>query len=101
MVKAWNELSVLIAGCGSIGKRHARVLKSLQVTDIRACDPVPEQRQALSAQMPTVRTYDSLRSRPSRFARRRLHLHSALDARSHGPAGDRSRLPRPDRKTAV
>ena len=59
MVKAWKELSVLVAGCGSIGKRHARVLNSLGVTDIRVCDPVPEQRQSLSAELPAVRMYDS------------------------------------------
>ncbi len=68
MVKPWNALSVLIAGCGSIGKRHARVLDSLGVRDVRACDPVPEQRESLLAQVPTVRMYESyaegLRDRP-------------------------------------
>jgi predicted dehydrogenase len=59
MVKAWNELSVLIAGCGSIGKRHARVLGILGVKDIRACDPAPAQRQSLAAESPGVRRYDS------------------------------------------
>ena len=39
MVKTWTDMSVLIVGCGSIGKRHARVLRSLGVADIRACDP--------------------------------------------------------------
>jgi len=68
MVKSWTDLSVLIVGCGSIGKRHARVLRSLGVADIRACDPAPEQRLALSAESPSVRMYDSfeagLRDRP-------------------------------------
>jgi predicted dehydrogenase len=68
MVKPWNQLAVLIAGCGSIGKRHARVLHSLGVADLRACDPTAEQRQALAAQVPTVRLYanyaDGLRERP-------------------------------------
>jgi predicted dehydrogenase len=59
MVKTWREMSVLIVGCGSIGKRHARVLKSLDVADLRACDPLPEQRQSLSAESPNVRMYDS------------------------------------------
>jgi predicted dehydrogenase len=59
MVKPWNQLSVLIVGCGSIGKRHARVLHSLNVSDVRACDPMPEQRQALSAESPTVKIYES------------------------------------------
>jgi predicted dehydrogenase len=59
VVKAWRELSILIAGCGSIGKRHARVLRDLGVTDIWACDPVPEQRESLLAQVPTVKMYDT------------------------------------------
>jgi predicted dehydrogenase len=68
MTKAWNELSVLVVGCGSIGKRHARVLASLGVADIRACDPAAEQRQSLSAETPSARMYDTyeaaLRERP-------------------------------------
>jgi predicted dehydrogenase len=68
MVEAWNELSVLIVGCGSIGKRHARVLKSLGVGGVRACDPSLEQRKAFSAESPGVRICDSydagLRDRP-------------------------------------
>jgi predicted dehydrogenase len=59
MVKVWNELSVLVAGCGSIGKRHGRVLRSLGVADLRACDPAAEQRQAFSAEMPGARIYES------------------------------------------
>ena len=68
MVKDWTDLSVLIVGCGSIGKRHARVLRSLGVADVRACDPSSEQRQLLSAESPNVRMYDcydaGLRDRP-------------------------------------
>jgi len=68
MVKAWTDLSVLIVGCGSIGKRHARVLDGLGVADLRACDPVPAQRQLFSAELPGVRMVDSydagLRDRP-------------------------------------
>ena len=58
MVEGWTNLSVLIAGCGSAGKRHARVLHSLGVRDIRACDPVPAQREALAEETP-VRLYES------------------------------------------
>ena len=58
MVKDWHELSVLIAGCGSIGKRHARVLHGLGVTDLRACDPTAEQGQRL-AQETSARMYSS------------------------------------------
>ena len=59
MVKDWRDLSVLIVGCGSIGKRHARVLAGLQVQDLRACDPRMEQRASLLAQVPTVKISES------------------------------------------
>lgn len=59
MVKPWQQVSILIAGCGSIGKRHARVLNSLGVQDIRACDPLPEQRQSLLTESPGVKMYES------------------------------------------
>ena len=59
MVKDWRNVSTLIAGCGSIGKRHARVLHSLGVSDIRACDPSADQRRSLLEQVPSVKTYDS------------------------------------------
>lgn len=52
-------VSALIVGCGSIGKRHARALTRLGVADIRACDPIPAQRDAMRAQTPAVKLYDS------------------------------------------
>ena len=59
MVSDWRALSVLIVGCGSIGKRHARVLAGLGIQDLRACDPRAEQRAALLAQVPTVKMFES------------------------------------------
>jgi len=59
MTGQWQDLSVLIAGCGSIGKRHARVLHGLGVRDLRACDPVETQRESLRSQVPSVRFRDS------------------------------------------
>jgi predicted dehydrogenase len=60
LVKRWNELSVLIVGCGSAGQRHARVLNSLGVSDIRACDPAASQRNSLLAQVSCRAVYESL-----------------------------------------
>jgi predicted dehydrogenase len=59
VVKRWQDISMLIVGCGSIGKRHARVLAELGATDLRACDPSAEQRRALVEQVPSVKTCDS------------------------------------------
>lgn len=60
MAEQWQDISALIIGCGSIGRRHARVLRSLGVTDIRACDPVASQRASLLSESPSVRLYESL-----------------------------------------
>ena len=54
MTQPWQDISVLIAGCGSIGKRHARVLHGLGVRDIRACDPVEAQRESMRGESPSV-----------------------------------------------
>ncbi len=55
----WRSVSVLIAGCGSIGRRHGRVLAGLGVRDLRACDPVPGQRAIFQGEVPNARLYDS------------------------------------------
>lgn len=46
MSEAWQQLSALVVGFGSIGRRHARILRELGLTDIRMCDPMPERRDA-------------------------------------------------------
>ena len=38
MSSEWQELKVLVLGCGSIGKRHARILRDLGVSNICLCD---------------------------------------------------------------
>lgn len=54
-MKTIQDLKVLIAGCGSIGRRHARVLcEDLALTDVRACDPIEAQRRALLEHVPGV-----------------------------------------------
>src|ERR1022692_1963256 len=39
---AWLEYRALVVGCGSIGRRHARNLKSLGVRQLAFCDTNPE-----------------------------------------------------------
>jgi threonine dehydrogenase-like Zn-dependent dehydrogenase len=59
MPKKWNELSVLILGCGSIGKRHGRVMQSLGIRDVRAYDTSVKAREEMATQMPFIKLYNS------------------------------------------
>lgn len=52
-----TQLRVLVAGCGSIGKRHIEVLQSLGITDLAACDPSEASRQAVAEAAPGIRLY--------------------------------------------
>lgn len=42
---------VLIIGCGSIGRRHARVLQQLGLANLAVCDPADGQRRALQQEL--------------------------------------------------
>lgn len=55
MGKNLENLNVLIVGCGSIGRRHARVLTSLGVKDIIAYDNNKEQIDLIKKEQPNVR----------------------------------------------
>ena len=59
MTRDWHELSVLIAGCGSIGKRHAKALLDLGVRDLRACDPSERARQGMVGVGSSITLFDS------------------------------------------
>ena len=87
VVEAWQSLSVLIVGCGSIGKRHARNLAKLGIGDIRVCDPVASQMEGLCAETPSSQPYPSfeagLAARPDCvwiMTPPRLHIPMALRA---------------------
>lgn len=61
-------MSVLIAGAGSIGKRHARALLDLGVRDLRVCDPRPQACAEIAAGASSAKLFDSyeagLKGRP-------------------------------------
>jgi predicted dehydrogenase len=59
MDDAWRDSKILIAGCGSIGRRHARILSRLGVARIQVCDPIAEQVHAVQAEAPSVVVADS------------------------------------------
>ena len=50
MIKAAG-MKVLVAGSGSIGRRHMRNLRSLGVSEIAACDPDPERLAPMVAEL--------------------------------------------------
>lgn len=83
----FKNLKILIAGCGSIGKRHASVLTSLGVSDIWAYDPSAEQLQSLIKESPGVKPCDSfedgLANNPDAvfiLTPTRLHIAAAIQA---------------------
>ena len=87
----WKDSSILIAGCGSIGKRHARVLRSMGVRDIRISDPVEEQRRGLVAEGPVAGEFaaygEGIASRPDAVlicTPTRMHVPMALEALDAG-----------------
>ena len=49
-----RDLNILIAGCGSIGKRHAQVLWESGLRNLTACDPSPQQRQSMQDLLPGI-----------------------------------------------
>src|SRR5580698_2996417 len=55
----FKSLRILLAGCGSIGHRHARVLRGLGLTRLVACDPNKKQLLSLIEQNPGVETCES------------------------------------------
>ncbi len=59
MEKNIEKLKILIAGCGSIGKRHARILASLGVKNIMAYDNKKDQVVNLINEIPGVNQVNS------------------------------------------
>jgi predicted dehydrogenase len=66
--KIFKDLGVFIVGCGSIGRRHTEVLKSLGIKDIRIYDNDFKKMESLSAEFPDLKTCntfeDGLKEKP-------------------------------------
>ena len=60
MTEKWQELSALVVGFGSIGQRHARVLREIGLTGIRMCEIMPERRDLAREQFGIAKTCESL-----------------------------------------
>lgn len=59
MSKDWKKLKVLLAGCGSIGKRHARILTDLGVEQIFVFDTNQVQVDLLFQDLPNLKQVNS------------------------------------------
>ncbi|MDH7602449.1 MAG: Gfo/Idh/MocA family oxidoreductase [Armatimonadota bacterium] len=60
MTQEWQEKSALVVGFGSIGRRHARVLKEIGVRDVRVCETIDERRKAAQQELGIERVYATL-----------------------------------------
>jgi predicted dehydrogenase len=85
-----SSMRFLVIGCGSIGRRHIRNLRSLGVREIIAFDIRPEQRRQAAAEFETE-TIDTLDEAWNRepgvafiTAPTSLHVPLALKAATHG-----------------
>ncbi len=56
----WRDLSALVVGFGSIGRRHARVLKEIGLADVRVCDPVEDLREMAHSEYGISSIFSSL-----------------------------------------
>lgn len=86
-----TQPSLLILGCGSIGKRHARLMQGLGVTDLRICDPSEAQRSALAGEVSVSQSYadyeDALKDHPAIVyicTPPSMHIPQAIAAFDHG-----------------
>ncbi len=55
----WKDLKLLLAGCGSIGKRHARILTKLGIKELYIFDPDPERVDQLIREFPYLKKCES------------------------------------------
>ncbi len=88
---AFEHIRILLAGCGSIGKRHAGVLRDLGVRNVMACDPDESKLGELVAHQPDIEICESfsdgLKRRPDAvfiLTPPKLHVPMAIHALEAG-----------------
>jgi len=66
--KLLKDLSIFVVGCGSIGRRHTEVLKSLGIKDMRIYDNDFKKMESLLAEFPDIKSCntfeDGLKEKP-------------------------------------
>jgi len=60
MSEKWQGKSALVVGFGSIGRRHARVLKEIGLEDVRVCETMPDRRDAARDELGVSKSYETL-----------------------------------------
>ena len=87
----WKNQKVLVAGLGSIGQRHARILSTLGITDITVCDMKKELVDKTLNEYPGIKAIDSyedgLKQKPDAvyiLTPPKLHIPMALKAIESG-----------------
>ena len=59
-METWQQLSALVVGFGSIGRRHTRILRELGLQDIRLCETMAERRHAATEEFGVTGTFETL-----------------------------------------
>ena len=90
-ISKYSALSVLVAGCGAIGKRHIDILQELGVGDIMVCDPNTEYVKAVTDKYPNVKVAtnyaEGLKSKPFAvfiLTPTKMHIPMAIEAIKSG-----------------
>jgi predicted dehydrogenase len=90
-INKYNELSIAVIGCGSIGKRHVEVLDKMGVGRIIACDPSEEMLKVIKEICPRcepVSDYrEALKEKPFAvyvLTPTKMHIPQAIEALEAG-----------------
>ena len=87
----YSGLKTVVAGCGSIGRRHIEVLLNMGVDNITACDPNEETLKMIKKDFPCVETIsnysEALKEKPFAvfvLTPTKMHIPMAIEALKSG-----------------